>query len=137
MYLYIFSLVFSFLRLWICKWRSFQRLPLADALTNINLEKNPHENICVEVYFLIKLQSAGPQLYYKRDCDTKCFPVTFAKFSRTAFSIEQPGSCFCLSLRCSLIEVYLEPCKTILTERCCKKNHQLQSLKYFCKKALS
>ena len=38
--------------------------------------QNLQKNSCVEVYFLIKLQASGMQLYYKRD-SAEVFPMNF------------------------------------------------------------
>ena len=53
----------------------------------LEVSQNSQKNKCARVSFLIKLQARGLQLYLKRDW-YGCFPVNFAKFSRTSFFIE-------------------------------------------------
>ena len=48
----------------------------------LRISKNPHENTCARVSFLIKLQAAACNIIKKR-LWRRCFPVNFAKFLRT------------------------------------------------------
>ena len=56
----------------------------------LEISKNPQENTCDRVSFLIKLQASGlrsaPLL--KKRLWHRCFPVDFTKFLRTPFFIE-------------------------------------------------
>ena len=51
----------------------------------LEIPQNSQENSCARVSFLIKLQALGSG---KRRLRHSCFPVNYAKFSRTPFFIE-------------------------------------------------
>ena len=53
----------------------------------LEISQNSQESTCARVSFLIKLQ-ARPATLLKKRLWYRCFPVNFAKFLRTPFSIE-------------------------------------------------
>ena len=54
----------------------------------LEISQNSQENTCAGVYFLIKLQALGLQLYLKKRLCHRCFLVNFAKFLKQTFFTE-------------------------------------------------
>ena len=58
----------------------------------LKILQNSQENTCARISLLIKLQAPPPTLLKKR-LWCRCFPVNFAKISRTPL-----GDCFCMEM---------------------------------------
>ena len=60
-------------------------------------------NTCARVSFIIKLQNWALQLFLKKKCRHRCFPVNFVKFLKTAFSQNTSGQLLLSKLPCAII----------------------------------
>ena len=69
------------------------------------ISQNSQENTCARVYFLIKLQAWGQQLYLKSDSSTGVFLWIFAKYLRTPFPQKISGP---------LLLIWSRACRQIL-----------------------
>ena len=62
---------------------------------SLEILQNSQQITCVEVSFLIKLQALT---LLKKRFPYRCFPVNFAKFSRTSYSMNTSNGCFVIIL---------------------------------------
>ena len=58
------------------------------------ISQTPQESTCAWASFLINLL---PATLLKKRLWHRCFPVNFAKYSRTLFLQNNPGGCFCMA----------------------------------------
>ena len=87
-----FFVCFSVVDTWhICCFNNFiQKQPTEVLFKKVfwKISQNSLESTCGRVFFLLKLQAWGLQLYEKRDTGTRCFPVNFFIFLRIYIFIE-------------------------------------------------
>ena len=60
----------------------------------LGISQNSQENTSVRVYFLIRLQASGLQLYLKRDSGTGAFLWILRNFQEHVFYRTPPEDCF-------------------------------------------